>query len=199
MNNAVKEKISLQELLKPAIILLIICGICASLLAAVYVITEDKIEENALMEESRAIMDIFPDYASHETVRIDHKDCTSVARVYDADSKLIGYAATVAPMGFKAEINTVVGVSVDLKIIKTVITSMTETAGIGTKINEPSYLSTYVGMGTDINFGNGVEAISGSTKSSKGFLSGVKSALEACELLYGKGEVKGGEDSGTGA
>jgi len=192
LNNTKTEKISPWELLKPAVILLIICGICASLLAAVYVITKEKISENALAEESRAIMDIFPEYASHETVKMLHKDCLTVARVYDSENNLLGYAATVAPMGFKAEINTVVGVSVDLKVIKTVITSMSETAGIGTKVNNPSYLDTYIGMSTDIAFGNGVEAISGATKSSKAFLSGVKSAVEACGVLYGNGEPKGG-------
>lgn len=199
MNNALKEKVSSWEIFKPAVVLLVICGICATLLASAYVITAEKISENALMEESRAIMEIFPDYASHESVRILHKDCLSVSRVYDSENNLIGYAAKVAPVGFKAEINTVVGVTTDLKVIKTVITSMQETAGIGTKINDSAYLDTYMGMGTDIAFGNGVEAVSGATRSSKAFLSGVKSGLEACEILYGKGGAKGEDENGTGA
>jgi len=180
------EGVSIGELMRPCVVLLIICGVCAALLAAVYVITEDKINENALNEERMAIQNMFSDYGSHTTVNVGIGECTSVSQVFNASGELIGYAAAASPMGFKAEIVTIVAIDTDMRILDISITSMSETAGIGTKITERQYLDTYVGNDSSVEFGNGVDAVSGATKSSKAFLSGVKDALEACETLYGK-------------
>ena len=172
------------SVLKPALVLFIICGVCAALLSGVYVLTENTIAENALAEEREAIRNIFPSYGSHDTITVDGKgDCDKVALVYDASRNFLGYAATVSPMGFADEITIVVGVSSELKVVKALVTRSSETAGIGSKVGDENYLAGYIGADETVAFGSGVDAVSGATRSSKAVLKGVKSAIEACRSV----------------
>lgn len=172
-------------ILKTALVLLAVCTICASLLAAAYVVTAPIIAANSEVEVKSALSGIFPDYSSRTEAKYEaDKDVDRVMTVYDAGGSVLGYAAEVSPSGFANDITMIIGISTDFKVIKIAIISISETAGIGSRVNNESYLSTYAGAGSDVNFGNGVDAISGATYSSRGVLRGVKAAITACEALY---------------
>ena len=73
----------------------------------------------------------------------------------------------------------VVGISADHKIVGVSITALSETPGLGSRVADRSYLDGYAGLYGMIKLGDGIDAISGATISSRSVLTGVNRALEA--------------------
>lgn len=59
------------------------------------------------------------------------------------------------------------------------IVSLSETPGLGARVNNAEYLRQYVGKGSGLTIGKEISAISGATISSKAVLTGVNTAVAA--------------------
>ena len=108
--------------------------------------------------------------------------------------KTAGYCVMVAPKGFTSDIIMLVAVSPNITVKDTLILSMSETAGYGTKIdsegdgwfreqfkNKTRGISDVrVEPATDEN---AVQIIAGATVTSRAFLKGVNAALEAAAAI----------------
>jgi electron transport complex protein RnfG len=102
---------------------------------------------------------------------------------------------TVSPKGFSGSIDMLVGIGTDFTVIDTVILSMSETAGIGTKINEDSFKEKF--KNKSANEINSVDTIATATISSRAFINGVNAALAVVsDILTAAAEETG--DSGGG-
>jgi electron transport complex protein RnfG len=112
----------------------------------------------------------------------------------DGSGNIVGYCAHVAPKGYSAEIDMMVGINAQGEITDTSIISISDTPGIGTQVNEEEYKAQFVGKEGNLTAikgsqaGNGeVLLISGATYSSTGFTNGVNAALQAYEMIVGEG------------
>lgn len=106
----------------------------------------------------------------------------AVHRGLDAEGSLLGYAVESAPTGFSGAITLMVGVAPDGSILGVKVVELSESAGIGTKVQEDSFLSQFTGQGPGFTFGKGTEnvhAITGATVSSTAVASGVSAAVAA--------------------
>jgi len=168
----------MKQYLKPVISLTLICLTVGLLLSVVNILTKEKIDENLAGAEKIAVTGVFGDNIDYSELE---NAPDSVGKVYKVTSggELLGYCVTVSPSGFGGNIDMVVGVGTDGKIIGVAITALSETPGLGSRVNDDVYLSGYKGLSGKIVLGQGVEAISGATISSKSVLSGVNTALEA--------------------
>lgn len=212
---------STKQLLIIALKLLVICTIVAVIVAFVNFVTKDRITFNEKQNTALALTGIYgadfggaafevsADASKGEFVLTnpeDNKiiscasaDCTlteDVTALYvlkDSEDKIISYCVAISPMGFKDKIDMLVAVNSDLTVKGVKIVSLSETSGIGTKVQENTFLEKFVGRkifdktsaekkeatdeekSTDID---NVDTISGATKSSKPVINAVKNSLK---------------------
>ena len=155
----IKSETMLRRTLRIALSLTVIC-ICVALAVSVsYTLTRDKIEEKRIATERAAISAVF--------------------EVSSASGDILGWAVSVSPSGFGGNIDMIVGIGHDGKIVGVNITALSETPGLGSRVNDANYLSQYIGISGKPALGTDVDAISGATISSRSVLSGVNRALAA--------------------
>lgn len=160
-------------------ILMLICALIAGVVALVNQLTYEKIEQNLEAEKREAIISIFgSDSITYEELTDMPESVEMVYTVTDGGQAL-GYCVNLNSAGFGGDINLMVGVGTDGNIIGVTIVSLSETPGLGTKVNDADYLSQYVGKGIDLKQGTDIDTISGATVSSKAVLAGVNEATAA--------------------
>lgn len=175
-----KNKDNIIFYIKTAAVLTIIASLTALMLAVVNGFTANRIAENLRIETNNAITELFTDGKSFEEVEADFSlPITDIWRVTDTDGQNLGYCVFVTVKGFKEEIDFVVGADTTGRCVGIKILSSAETAGLGSLINEPDYISQYIGKVTGMTLNNDIDAISGATISSRALLDGVNTALAA--------------------
>lgn len=195
-NSSIKPK---SNLLKLSVTLFLIAGIMALLVAFVNNVTEPVIKQRNDQQISDALKTVVPNAETFSVYKLDitsvkSSDGKDVAvegawRAYKG-SEEIGVCVKVAPQGYGGPIEMIVGVSSDGKIIDAEIVSMSETSGIGTKIQDENFLSQFVGKTKGITISsssseNSVQVVSGATKSSKAYIRGMNAALDVANKVLG--------------
>ncbi len=185
-------KNSKSDVLKLSLTLFVIAGVMAMLVSLVNNITATEIEKQNSKKITDALKSIvieaenFEEINYQETfVMSDDGKKVGVDGVWRAESEgqTIGYCVKVSPQGYGGEIETIVGINSEGKVIGAEIVSISETTGIGTKIQDESFLSQFVGKYGVITIAssepaeNEIQTISGATKSSKAYLRGINAAL----------------------
>lgn len=211
------EQNNTKQLFVIAAKLLVICTIVAVIIAFVNAITKDRIELNELNSTAEALSGVYgADYNYHtfEVVKNDGEKASFVMKddsgnavvtceaaecetlptisgvyvIKDSSGEPVNYCIFAAPMGFKAEINMLVAVNPTLTVKAVKIISMSDTSGIGTKVQEEGFLSQFADKNSVI--GN-VDTISGATKTSKPVINAVDTALkQAAQYIAEQGGVE---------
>lgn len=164
--------------------LTLICVCVALVVSLSYALTRDKIEEKRIATERAAIAAVFGrDDINYRTLDGAPDDVTAVFEVSDAGGNVAGYAVSVSPSGFGGNIDMIVGIGTDGRITGVNITALSETPGLGSRVNDAGYLSQYRGTGGKLTLGTDVDAISGATISSRSVLAGVNRALAAAAAM----------------
>ncbi len=116
------------------------------------------------------------------------EDVTALYQITDSEDKVMGYCVAVEPMGFKDVIKMLVAVNSDFTVKDVKIVSMSETSGIGTKVEEPEFLGQFSGKEQgEVAI---VDTISGATKSSKPVIYGVSQSIEQVKSYVSETEVQ---------
>ena len=197
-----KKEGSVKYYLKICITLLLISALTAGLLAFVNSVTKKKIAENELAVMEEAIGRIFVSCDKIEAVAGEYKEpIVAVYAVY-REGEMLGYGIQSTPMGFKDTIGLIVGTDIEGNCLGVEITSISDTPGVGTKVNEGNFLFGFKGLnGENVN---DYDTISGATISSKAVKNGV-SAVLALDIFAEDGTTEGenspeveenGEESG---
>ena len=180
-----KNNDTLKYCLSIAVPLLIICSVIAMLMALVNGITIDRINENSVKATNEAINRIYPAFDKSEMiVEAPELPVTDVFRL-DKDGDVLGYCVAVQPKGFNGAIEMMVGISPKGIITGVEIISHSETPGVGARADDPAYLDQYDGLSGRLSFGEGIDALSGATISSRAILSGVNAASAIVSEITG--------------
>lgn len=200
------QKSEIRGLLTIALKLLVICSIVAVIIATVNFVTKDKIALNERQSTAVALSEIYGfDFAVQENMYIAHDEnqnilasCKSVSsgmhgdirEIYEleSDGKVTGYCVFASPMGFKSNINMLIAIKPNLSIQEIKIISLSETSGIGTKIMNFDFLHSFVDKTYPVS--QGVDIISGATKSSKPVIFAADKALTAVTQYINSKEAK---------
>lgn len=166
-----EENTSPAYLIKLVAVLTLICTCVALLLAVVNSITADKIAENAANQQQKAILAIFPE--GNETKEYINEAGETAYIVY-LDGDPIGYCVNSAGSGFGGDVNVMVGMNLSGEVCGLKIVSMSETPGIGTKVQADSFLSQFIGQSGAAE----ADIISGATFSSRAVIEAVNKALD---------------------
>ncbi len=161
--------------------LLLICAIVAGVVSFVFALTSEQYERNIQETKNAAIGEIF-DLSAPRAELLSGETGETVYRVFDGE-RFIGYCVEVATPGFGGDIQMMVGYGDDGRILGVSIVSLSETPGVGTRVNDASFLSGFEGKEN----GNGVDTLASATVSSSAVIDGVNKASDTLQKI-----LKGG-------
>lgn len=167
--------------------LLLVCAVVAAVVSGVNALTADRYQENLTEEKRQAIVRIFgSDTVTYRT--LSGEDAAEpVYEVLEGD-RVVGYCVELASPGFGGDISMTVGFEADGRILGVSIVSLSETPGLGSRVQEAAYLDQYRGQSGPLTLGEDIDAIAGATISSRAVTDGVNRAVEILNRT-----VKGGE------
>ena len=160
-----------KDMARLGITLLLICGLAGLGLAVVYDTTKPIIEQRAQQDALKAALAVIPGAQEVTEEVIDGK----AFYLGKSGGQVVGAAMKLQATGYNKTnpIELVVGVNGEGKVAKVVITSISETPGIGSRVNDPAFLDRFIGADP-----NKVDAISNATFSSSAVKAGVARAVE---------------------
>ena len=177
------------------IVLACICLVSAAVLGLVNKVTVGPIQANTektVQESLRNVMPIDGDYEdvtdqySGDPVTVDVTgSVVPVKAVYKAADE--GYVVeTMSPNGFGGALDMMAGVDNDGNVTGIAIISHAETSGLGSKSTDPEWQAQFKGVNGTIGVtkdGYQINAITGSTITSRAVCDGVNAAIAVVETL----------------
>ena len=170
-----------QEKKKPnaAVVLTLIAVVAALVLAVTNAVTAGPIKEHEQAALREALGQVMPleeggTYAQ-VTDGLEGYDITSLYEAKNAAGEVIGYCVTAAKKGYGGQVSVTMGVDREGKVTGAVITAASETAGLGSRVQEEDFTEQFTGLSA-IDGGTFAK-ISGATISSTAVLNATNAAL----------------------
>lgn len=164
------------------LILGLIAIVAAVLLAGTNMITKEPIERQARMAQNASRMAAMPNVYDFEEMTQD-AGADGVDSCYKAlavDGSTMGYVVQTTVKGYGGDIEVMVGVDTNGAITGLTAggSNFSETSGVGTRVREESFTSTFIGLTATPVAGDNVETLSGATISSKAVIGGAGTAYD---------------------
>jgi len=165
--------------------LFLIAAVMAFALAIVNELTADKIADNTQKETNITISEIFGEGIEFSELSLDLT--APVKTVYEVKEGDLtkGWAVLCSPVGFKAEIEMIVGVNPDGSCLSVKVISLSETPGLGAKVAEDEFLSQYNGKTGDLKIKADIAEVASATISSSAVNDAVNAALATVAEIIG--------------
>jgi len=171
-----------KDIIKPVLVLTLICLFTAAALAVTNSFTEPVITAAAAERAARVRSEIIPDAAGFEPLSIIGMP-DAVREAYRTTNN-VGYVFILSVAGYGGDIGIICGFHEDGTIIATRVLEHSETKGLGDKVAEESFGDQFAGKDSSMP---GVSAITGATISSSAYIEAVRSAFAAFEMMGGAG------------
>jgi len=168
----------------PLLVLTVICLVVSGALALMHSITDPIITSAAVERAQAAMIKKIPEATGFDPVDLSvyQNIPASVQEVYRTSND-VGYIFIAAVNGFSGDITVICGVSPEGRIISTSALSHTETRGIGTIIEQESFLGGFVG--SDDNLA-GIDTVAGATISTRAYIHAIDDIMTAFSIITGK-------------
>ncbi len=187
------KKFSVSDIIKPTVVLLIICLVSSLLLALTNQVTAPKIETLAKETELKTRQEVLPAAASFEEAKQGDADyCIGK----DASGNIVGFVFITVTKGYGGDVKVMTGVTNEGKVAGIQILELSETAGLGMRAKEESFLQQFkdkissIGVVKNNPRENEIQALTGATITSKAVTLAVNDALDLFNT------VKGGANNG---
>ena len=170
-----------RHTLRLSLSLLIITAVAAFILSLVNTLTADIIAEHAAAKRQAAMVSVVPGANVFSELYSEDETIIGITGAY-VGTQFKGYCVEVVPNGFAGDISLMVGVDEGGAVTGVAILDHSETASLGSKAENPEFLTQYIGKsGTiTVNAGsNAINAITGATITSKAVTDGINTALIA--------------------
>ncbi len=172
----------MKNMIKPFVVLVVICLIAGSLLALTNYITEPIISENAEKAAAETRLAVLPDAKEFSKIEsLDADEINSIHKGVDGDGNTVGYVVSVTRKGYKS-VSVTVGLDAEGKIVGMSVDASKETSGIGSKVALDEYVSKFIGLHDNAD---DVDIIAQATYSSSAVKACVNAALEAFSEIGG--------------
>lgn len=184
----------MNQITRPAAILLSITLVASGLLGVVSELTKEPIAIQNEKTQVEAMQAVYPDAENFEEIQLsEEQTSTSVAAAYNAvkGSDTVGYVVNVTPSGFGGALSIMVGVDLEGVITGVKVMSHSETPGLGarsTEEGEGSLCYQFIGKSGNLAVtkdGGEIQAITSATVTSRAVTSGVNDALNLVSELGG--------------
>lgn len=188
------------DFIKLSLTLFAITAVVAALLALANYITEPIIAASAKERLNQSLNELMVDAVSFDEVE-EYEDEISfgatkvnVSAVYagkNSAGETAGYCVRVVPMGYSDIIDMIVAINRDGAVSGVQILSISDTPGIGMKVQtDESFFKSVYGLTDSVKIvkstpsgANELQVISGATVSSTAYINGVNAALEVAQKL----------------
>lgn len=164
---------------KPVLVLSVIGLVAALLLALTNAVTVPLVKEAEARKEQEALLAVLPNAEGFERLELPENAPKTVVAVY-RDTAKSGYVFRMETAGFAAGLKLVCGIDESGRVTGLATLATSETDGYGKKCTEDAYASQYIGEGASLD---GVDAVSGATKTSRAYENAVKDAFKVFEIL----------------
>ena len=165
------------SLLKPIIVLSVICIVTSALLGATYSMTKDTIAAAEKAASDAAMAEVVPGANGFdELADVGIEGVLTAAK----EKNGLGYAFKVQDKGFGGAYVVMVGIGADGKITGAKLLDNSETPGLGSKTGNADFTSQFVGKDSQLE---GVDTITGATISSNAFIRCIGTAYQAFEAV----------------
>lgn len=167
-----------QDMIKPMIVLVLICLVVSALLGFTNSVTEPIIAENKRVAAEQTRKAVLAGSDSFTEIACD-ADALGITGAFREDSGL-GYVITAERKGYGGMVEVTVGLDPAGKIVGLSANVSTETTGVGSKAGQSDYTDRYLGLSGECG---GVDTISGATYSSGAVKNCVSAALAAFDVI----------------
>ncbi len=166
----------------PIVVLTLICLLITAALAFTNHITAPIIIETQRAVAEQARKDVLPQAEGFKLLNMSGLP-ESVTEVYKAEND-VGYVFMITSDGYggKDTMNLACGIGADGNITAVKVLSHEETAGLGSRVTESKFTDQFIGKNADLE---GVDVISGASRSSRYFINAVRDAFDAYEMAKG--------------
>jgi len=171
-------------MIKPILVLTLICLIVAGVLSITNSFTAPVIAEGAAQRESDVRKAVLPDADGFEAVDIAGLP-PSVTEVYKATNG-VGYVFSLSVNGYGGNIIILCAIGEDGKIVHNSVTEQSETQGLGSRVAGAPFQDQFIGK--DAGSLSSIDTISGATISSKAYLRAISDAFTAFDTIAGTGK-----------
>lgn len=161
-----------MDKIKPTLVLTLICIIVSCLLVFANAITKDKIVQAEQEALNKSLVSVLGEGTNPKESAYTSEDST-INGIYTDDKNQVAFEMTVDGYS-KGGLYLLVGINENGEVLGVSIITISETKGLGTKVQDDSFISQFIGA-TDTNYP--FEKITGATFSSKGMKSAVDTAL----------------------
>jgi len=167
--------------------LLLISAVMAAALGFVYGVTKEPIEQANKKKEIQAVREVLPAFDNDPTK--DAKLIDGLTFYFGTNAgKPVGCAVkTFTNKGFSGRFDLMVGFKPDGSVNQIVVLDQKETPGLGTKMKEPKFKDSFVGLNISTlpaqqvkvkKDGGTIDAITAATITSRAFCDGVQKAYD---------------------
>ena len=171
----------MKRSIKSIIVLVCICATVAILLVLTNALTGPIIKENENKNVNAALLEVLPDGGSFESVDLaSYTLPATVSEVFRAENG--GYVIKLNTTGYASGMVLMCGISSEGSVVGTKLIASGETPSIGGVALE-SFAPSVVGK--DLESIDGVDTVSGATKTTAAYRSAVKDALNTVVILGG--------------
>ena len=170
-----------KDFVMPIVVLGVICLVITALLAVTNNFTQPVITEAAAQRAQEARSEIIPQADGFEQMEVEGLPST-VKEVY-ATTNDCGYIFMITTMGYGGDMDLICGIDNEGKIIAVKTLKHSETKGMGSRTAEEPFRSQFTGKDASLE---GVDAITGATISSTAYISAIRDAFTAFDILRGE-------------
>lgn len=165
----------------PLLVLTAICLVVSAALALMNSVTHPIIVSAGNERAGVAMSAKIPAATGFELIQPDAFDNlpATVREIYRTTND-VGYIFISVIGGFSGDITIICAVDTDGNIIATSTLSHTETRGIGTIIEQESFLGGFTGADYELN---GIDTVTGATISTRAFINAISDILTAYEII----------------
>ncbi|MBC8436502.1 MAG: RnfABCDGE type electron transport complex subunit G [Candidatus Omnitrophica bacterium] len=167
----------MKEITRYGLTLAVICLLASTVLALVNGFTAPQIKLQKEKEEQAALKEVMPQAAAFKAKTQDGK--VLYYKAYDHADKLAGFIVKCEGKGYSSAIESLAGLDLKLNITDVKILAQNETPGLGTRITGREFLAQFKGK-SPAGLG-GVDAITGSTISSRAVIDSIKKRTSELE------------------
>ena len=174
---------TMKEIVKPTVVLLLICLVVTACLVGTYQLTAPVIAAQGEAEANAARREVLPEGDDFEKIEIDQTLIDQgIVEVYKATNGA-GITVQAVGKGYGGDISGMTGLEADGAIVAVKVLTSSETPGVGTKTAEPDFLDQFLGKTGDVD---DVQTIAGATVSSNAMKGILNATLSAYDQVKGE-------------
>lgn len=172
--------ISIGEVLKLGVTVMIVAMVSAGVLTVADGITAPVIEKQQLAEIEESLFEFIPEADELEIEEVEDREFYLAMK----EGEMLGVATTVTTSGYGGDIDMMVGVNTEGHIKGIDILAHEETPGLGDVIEKDDFREQFVSIDKETDVSAKVDVISGSTVSVMAAISGAQEGQEILAYDY---------------